>query len=181
MKRSLFVSLIVVLVLIVAPAAFAATTSGNVAATATVVSNCTVATSSIAFGNYDPAVANATADKTATGAVNVRCTRGAATTIQLGQGLQPAGGSTTAVPLRQLRATVLLDNLRYFLYQDAGFTTVWGDTVPTAVSYTATTAATTAVNIYGVIPSPANDGSGTNVVARPATDYVDTVLATINF
>jgi spore coat protein U-like protein len=181
MKRSLFVSLIVVLVLIAAPAAFATTATGNVAATATVVANCTVATSSIAFGSYDPAVANATADLAATGAVNIRCTRGAGTSIQLDQGVQGAGGSTDAIPLRQLHSPTTTDNLRYFLYQDSSHSTVWGNTVGTALSFTSTTAATTAHTIYGVIPSPASDASNTNVVARPATDYADTVIATINF
>jgi spore coat protein U-like protein len=181
MKRSLFVTLIAVLVLSMAPAVFAATATGNVAATATVSANCTVATSSVAFGTYDPVATNATTDLTATGAVNVRCTKGATTTIQLGQGLHAAGGSSTTVPLRQMLSPTTTDNLRYFLYQDAGHLTVWGDTVGTAVSHNSTTAATTAVNVYGVIPSPANDGSNTNVVAGAATDYADTVLATINF
>ena len=45
----------------------AATASANLSVSATVTNNCTVSTAALAFGSYDPVVANATAGLDGTG------------------------------------------------------------------------------------------------------------------
>ena len=82
--------------------ASAATSTSNLAVTATVAANCTISAGSVAFGAYDPIVVNATNAKTATGTVTTTCTNGSAAYITLSQGLNPATGSTDAAPVRQM-------------------------------------------------------------------------------
>lgn len=148
----------------------AATATSNLAVTASVTANCTIATAPVAFGAYDPVSANATTALNGTGTVNVTCTNGATTTVTLGQGSNPAGGSTAAAPARQLKDGGT-DLLTYSLYSDPGRTTVWGDTAGTGVAHTGT-GTLTALTVYGAV------GAGQNV---PAGNYSDTVVATITF
>jgi spore coat protein U-like protein len=148
----------------------AATATANLAVTANVTANCTISTTPAAFGAYDPIFANATAALDATGGVVVACTKGASTDVRLGQGANAAAGSTTAVPLRQMASGT--ERLAYFLYSDAGRTTVWGDTLATSRAFTGTGATTSTLTVYGRIPA------GQNVAAGA---YADTVVATITF
>lgn len=104
----------------------AGTATDNLTVSASVAANCTITTSAVAFGAYDPVVANASTALDATGGVTVTCTSGASTKITLGQGASAKGGSTDAVPLRQMASGG--NRLEYFLHQDAGHTTVWGNT-----------------------------------------------------
>ena len=67
--------------------AFAGSASANLNVTANVAANCTISTSPVAFGAYDPVVANASTDLTASGTVTVACTKGTAATIDLGNGI----------------------------------------------------------------------------------------------
>jgi spore coat protein U-like protein len=63
------------------------------------------------------------------------------------------------------------NRLSYFLYSDAGWTTVWANTVGTGVAHTGTATAT-AITVYGQVTA------GQNV---PAGSYSDTVVATVTF
>ena len=148
----------------------AATATSNLAVTASVTANCTIATAPVAFGAYDPVSANATTALNGTGTVSVTCTNGATTTVTLGQGSNPAGGSTAAAPARQLKDGGT-DLLTYSLFSDPGRTTVWGDTAGTGVAHTGT-GTLTALTVYGAVDA------GQNV---PAGNYSDTVVATITF
>lgn len=147
----------------------AATATDNLSVTATVVNNCTISTAAVAFGNYDPIVANAATALDNTGTVTVTCTNGASTTVTLGQGANADVGSTDAIPLRRMTDTT--NFLAYFLYSDAARTVVWGNTALTGVAHTGTGAAT-ALTVYGRVTA------GQNV---PAGSYSDTVVATITF
>jgi len=53
-------------------------------ASATVVSNCTIAATNLSFGNYDPLSAS---PNNATGTVTITCTKSAASTIGMDNGL----------------------------------------------------------------------------------------------
>src|ERR1019366_4623482 len=69
-----------------APAVFGASPqTANLSLSATVINNCTISTTPVAFGNYDPLSGSVTQ---ATGTVVVTCTKSApGTTITLGNGL----------------------------------------------------------------------------------------------
>jgi spore coat protein U-like protein len=138
--------------------------------TATVISSCSIANSPVAFGNYDGVVANASTALTGSGSLSVTCTTASPANIQLGQGANPASGSTPATPLR--RTTNGGTNfLNYSLFQDSGLSTLWGNTTGTGATYTGS-GSTSAITVYGSIPSGQN---------QPVGSYSDTVVASITF
>ena len=144
----------------------AATATANLTVSATVITNCTITTSALAFGSYDPVVANASANLDGAGAVSVACTKGAAPTIALGAGSN-ASGSTRRM------SDGASHYLTYELYQDASRATVWsgsGSGLLTTVA--APSKGARDFTVYGRI-------SGNQDV--PAGTYGDTVVATVNF
>jgi spore coat protein U-like protein len=166
MNRSARVALIVGgLALGMAAPAFAQTATANLGVSATVAKNCSITTTAVAFGAYDPVVANAVAPRDGTGSVVVTCTKGAGTRIDLGLGANAAGTVR--------RMTGGGDFLTYELYTTTARTTVWGSgavaglTIPVAPSRAART-----FTVYGRVPG------GQDVTAA---SYADTVVATINF
>src|SRR5438132_1959512 len=165
MKRTIL-SLITLSALAVTVPAFAGSASANLNISASVAANCTITTSPVAFGAYDPVVANAATDLTATGSVNVACTKGTAATIDLGNGGSFAAGSR--------RMSSGSDFLNYALYKDAARTQVWGSGLAggTTMAYNAATKASTAVSVYGTVPQAQDITVGA---------YADVVLATINY
>jgi spore coat protein U-like protein len=158
------------LFLVASSATQAGTATSNLSVTATVSANCTIATTAVAFGAYDPIVTNATNPLDGTGTVSVTCTNGSDATITLDQGSNAASGSSDTTPLRQMKDGAT-DVLAYFLYQDTGRTTVWGNTAPTGVAVVGTGAVDN-VTVYGAVTA------GQNV---PAASYSDTVVATVTF
>jgi len=166
MNRSARVALIVGgLALGLTAPAFAQTATANLGVSATVAKNCSITTSAVAFGSYDPVVTHATSPLDGSGSVVVTCTKGAGTRIDLGVGAN-ASGSTR-------RMAGGGDFLTYELYQNTGRTTVWGSgasagqTIAAAPSRAART-----FTVFGRIPA------GQDV---SAASYNDTVVATINF
>ncbi|HEU4438452.1 MAG TPA: spore coat U domain-containing protein [Methylomirabilota bacterium] len=152
-------------VLGMAAPAFAQTATANLGISATVNATCTITTTPVAFGTYDPVVTHASSPLDATGSVVVTCTKGAGTRIDLG-----TGGNFSAGARRMAGGS---DFLTYELYQDSGRTTVWGsgagagNTIGAAPSKAPRT-----VTVYGRVPG------GQDVSAN---SYADTVVATINF
>jgi spore coat protein U-like protein len=146
--------------------AFAGSASASLNVSASVSAVCTISTSAVAFGAYDPVVTNAATDLNGTGTVTVACTKGAAATIDLGNGSNLSGGSR-----RMASGT---DFLNYSLYKDAARTLVWGTGLAggTTYAYTSATKAATAITVYGKVPM----GQDVTVGA-----YSDTVTATINY
>ncbi len=143
----------------------ASTATANLSVSATVAANCTITTSAIAFGAYDPISANATANLDATGSVIITCTKGATTTIGLDTGAN-ASGST-----RRLASSG--NYLTYELYQDSSRTTVWSNS---------------GAGLLSVVAAPSHSARTYSVYARvtagqdvPAGSYTDTVVATVNF
>jgi len=166
MNRSARVALIFGgLVLGMAAPALAQTATANLSVSAAVAKNCSITTTAVAFGSYDPIVTNAVAPLDGTGTVVVTCTKGAGTRIDLGLGANASGATR--------RMTGGTDFLTYELYQNATRTTVWGSgavagqTIAAAPSKAART-----FTVYGRI-------AGAQDVA--AASYNDTVVATINF
>lgn len=145
--------------------AFTRSATLNVAASVNI--RCTIATSPINFGNYDPFGNNAFVPLDATGAVSLNCSPGSNVDVRLGQGSFPAPGSTNANPRRRLASGS--DRLSYNLYEDAAYTTVWdnvakglkgGKTFPVVIP------------VYGRVAAGQN---------APVGVYADSVVATVFF
>ncbi|MFI4909982.1 MAG: spore coat protein U domain-containing protein [Steroidobacterales bacterium] len=100
---------------------------------------------------------NATSALDGTGTVTVTCTNGSAVAVTLNQGTNPAGGSTDAVPARQMKDAGT-DHLAYTPYQDSNRTTVWGNTVGTSVSDTGNGTAQS-LTVYGAVAPPLDRAS----------------------
>lgn len=167
MKRTVLF-LIALSILIIAVPSFAANSAtANLNISANVSAVCTITTSPVAFGSYDPVVANAAAALNANGSVNVACTKGASATIDLGNGSNPNGTTN-----RQMTNGTSM--LPYSLYKDSGLSQVWGSglTGGTTYAYTSASKASTAVTVYGQIPA------GQDVTVG---SYTDTVVATVNY
>jgi spore coat protein U-like protein len=153
------------LVLGMAAPALAQTATANLSVTATVAKNCSITTTPVAFGSYDPVVANATTPLDGSGSVVVTCTKGAGTRIDLGL------GSNAAASVRRMLGGA--DLLTYELYTDTGRSTVWGSgagagqTIAAAPNKNPRT-----FTVYGRVPAGQDVG---------AASYADTVVATINF
>ncbi|MBD2665454.1 hypothetical protein B6N60_04408 [Richelia sinica FACHB-800] len=151
-------------------AAMASTASSNLSVSASVSPSCTISTSALSFGSYDPVSANTSLALNGTGSVTTTCTNGASATIILDQGSNPSGGSSNAAPLRMM-SNGSGNNLSYALYQDSARTTTWGNTAGTGLGVIGSGTSQTNT-IYGSI------AGGQNV---PVGNYSDTVVATISF
>jgi spore coat protein U-like protein len=146
--------------------AVAGSATANLSVTATVVANCTISTTAVAFPAYDPIVANASTNDDGTGTVTITCTRGTSATIGLGLGANVSGSQ-----MRMKDAGT--DYLNYALYQDSGRGTVWGNSGGALLSPVAAPDKNPrSFTVYGRIPA-AQD--------VPAGSYTDTVVATVNF
>ncbi|HWZ74121.1 MAG TPA: spore coat U domain-containing protein [Casimicrobiaceae bacterium] len=151
-----------------------ATTTGNLGAGASVAANCSIATAAVAFGPYDPVVANAAAALTATGSITVACSKGSAPTITLDLGANAVGA------VRKMANGA--ERLVYELYMPpnttpgaacGALTTIWGTTG--ANIFTPTSPASKAARTYNVCGSiAANQDVGVGA-------YSDTVVASVNF
>jgi spore coat protein U domain-containing protein, fimbrial subunit CupE1/2/3/6 len=152
-------------VLGMAAPAFAQTATANLNVSATVNSSCTITTTAVAFGVYDPIVTNASAPLDATGTVVVTCTKGAGSRIDLNTGSNASGS------VRRMAGGG--DFLTYELYQDTTHTTVWGSGAGAGLAIVAAPSrAPRTFTVYGRVTG------GQDVSAN---SYADSVTATINF
>lgn len=153
----------------VVPAAEAGSAGAAMGVSVTVKSSCTIDTTALAFANYDP-VTGAASDGEA--AVAVKCSRGAMTSITLGQGVNAAAGSTDLVPARRMKNGSSPETLSYALYQDPARTVAWGNTAATGATYVPASREETTIPVFGRIAGhqDVNDG-----------EYTDVVVATIQF
>ena len=157
----------------------------NLSISASVTSNCSISTTAVAFGAYDPVVTNSSSgsDKPGQGTVVVTCTKNASgVTIGLGLGTHASGS------VRRMLGGTNGDFLTYELYQPTATTpsaactgaTVWGTAggnllTPTGVSSWGASSAKT-FNVCGIV-TKGQDVSGTSA----GESYTDTVVATVNF
>ena len=140
--------------------------SASLAVSASVSKNCTISTAPVNFGAYDPVAANATAPLDGTGTVTITCTKGAPAKV----GLNP--GSNAEGTTRRMSGSAAA-YLTYELYKDATHSTVWGDSVDTALDVPAAPNRNPrSFMVYGRVAA-----------AQDATvgNYTDTVVATVNF
>ncbi len=156
-----------------AATAAAGTVNTNFNVTARVVNNCTVSSSSISFGNYDP---TSPAAVSAQGTITAKCTKGDAVSVALNQGANPAPGSTPIAPARRM-TNGASNYLPYHIYVAAlPNKQEWGAGAAGKNEPLAQIAAGVSVPIiftaYGSLPA------GTNV---PAGEYTDIVVAIVTF
>ncbi len=151
-------------------ASFGASTSTNVGVTTTVIANCTVTSTPIAFGSYDSLAATAT---TATGSVALTCSQGATPSVAVGLGGNPLAGvrrmtdGSNLLPYSVLQPTSNAANASC-----AGAVTAYPDAAP---GFSLPAAPSTAARTFNLC------GSIAPGVSVPIGSYSDTVLATITF
>ena len=166
MRRILFVAagLTALPVLYVTLDAQSATASMTVSAN--VSKNCTITTSVLNFGAYDPVAANATATLDGTGTVTVTCTKGAVAKVGLNAGSNAQG---TTRRMSQSASAFLT----YEIYKDAAHTVVWGNGTTDSLDVPAAPNKNPRnFTAYGRVASGQDATVGT---------YSDTVVATVNF
>lgn len=144
--------------------AMAATETGTLTVSATVIATCTIGDGAIAFTGYDPVGVHAAAALDSSTTLSVQCTNGTPYSIGLNAGANPNGAVR-----RMLRATGT-EYLTYELYSDSNRTAVWTDAAP--LSGTAASNSAFNVTVYGRVPQAQDVPIGT---------YNDSVTATINF
>jgi len=159
--RSVLLRLAVVAVLPVHALAQSASTQLRV--TTTVVKNCTITSTDVSFGSYDPVGANRTAPLDGIGSLTITCTTGTGATL----GLDTGGNGNR----RMNNGSGVY--LSYELYKDGGRTQVWGNSGGTLLTVVpAPTVQPRTFTVYGRV-APTQDVS-------PGS-YSDQVVATVNF
>ena len=147
-------------------AGYAATAFGNMIVSADVEMSCTVTAGALGFATYDPA-----GNSDTSAVITSTCTHGGSAKITVGVGASPAAGSTDAIPLRQLLNASDATKLAYFVYQNDGRDTVWGNTAEPGVGFTAVEGANTAT-LYGRIAAGETATVGS---------YADSVSVTLTY
>jgi spore coat protein U-like protein len=164
---------------LVAPThAQAGSANSNLSVTASVNANCTISTTAVAFGPYDPVVTNAATALNGTGTVTIACTKGSAPNVTL-----DLGANASASQRKMLITGGGADTLNYELYKPSTNTTpstcsfpgsvVWG--TAGAAIFTPTSPNSKASRAFSVCGTVA---AGQDVSVG---SYQDTVVATVNF
>jgi spore coat protein U-like protein len=170
LKLALFLAAGALINLDASPAHALDTDTEDLEISATVSANCTITTTPVAFGAYDPVSANASSVLDGAGKVTVTCTNGSSGTITLGEGINKTLGSLPAVPVRRMTDDGT-NYLSYGLFTNFGRTLTWGDTALTGVVHNGDGTATD-IDVFGQMAAGQN---------KPAGVYGDTVLATVTF
>lgn len=144
---------------------FGATATGTLGVAATILTECIIAATPLAFGNYDP---TSSTDLDTTATISVTCTLAAAYNI----GLDAGGGSGASVTTRKMTRALNTDTLNYGIYQNAGRSTVWGNTIGT------NTVASTGL---GILQTFTAYGRAPALQPQPAGGYADTVNITVTY
>lgn len=141
------------------------TATATMAVSATVVNNCTITTSALSFGTYDPLTTHSATGLDGTGSVTITCSTGSTPTVGISTGVNASGSA------RRLASGS--NYLTYELYSDSGRATVWGNSGADLYAPAATPSRTARTfTVYGRV------SGGQDV---PAGVYTDTVTATVNF
>ncbi len=172
MKRLIIIAACAALAVVrFAPAANAGNATSTFTVSANVSNNCTIAAANLAFGAYDPIVANTTTPLNVNSTVTVACTKGAVATVGLNAGSNGGkGGCATTRAMSTGGATPAY--LCYEIYSNSGLSTVWGNSGAGLINYTSAGKAPVGLIDYGQVPAGQDVATGS---------YSDSVIATINF
>jgi spore coat protein U-like protein len=144
--------------------AWAASISAQFNVTATVLKNCAVSASDLAFGDYN---ASSGSPVTASTTLSVTCTAALAYTVALD------GGQTTSAVSARAMTDGASHNLSYGLYTTSGYGTVWGDgSAGTSTVAGTGSGAAQPITVYGRIPASQFVAAGS---------YTDRVTVTVNY
>jgi spore coat protein U-like protein len=153
--------------LLLAGTAAAATAASTFLVHANVVPRCTIVASDLAFGVYDPLVANAEVALDAAATLTVTCTRGLVGAVAVSAGLHAGEDGT----VREMSSGG--QKLRYQVYKDRSHTRVWLAGTPGATMITTAGAhRPDQIVLFGRIPAGQLALSGR---------YTDTLTATVQF
>jgi spore coat protein U-like protein len=131
----------------------------------TVVKRCTITTTDVTFGNYDPVTANQATPLDGAGSVTVTCTQGTVATIGIDTGSNAQGATRRMAGGTQF--------LNYELYRDAGRTSTWGPSGAAAMTLPAAPSlAPRTFQIFGRVPAAQDVSAG---------PYLDRAVATVSF
>ena len=156
--------------------AYAATSTSDIAVTASISASCTMNVTDLDFGAYDPIVANATSGLTGSATVSSTCTSGATGVVTMSGGLHKTFCESSKCYRRMANAGET-SFLRYNIYTNASY--AWGSVWTDDSNDTATVGRVTGsgvsqdLTIYGEIPKNQNNVS-------PGT-YADTVTVTLAY
>jgi len=166
-RRALVLAVTIVFVLTAGVTGAAAqSASATLQVSANVSRNCTITTTPLAFGAYDPVVANVTNPLDGIGSVVIACTQGTTSTIGLSVGANAQG----AVRRLSDGASAFMT---YEMYQDSTRTVLWGDSGAERLDAgTAPSRDPRTFTVYGRV------AQGQDV---PVGVYTDSVVATVNF
>jgi spore coat protein U-like protein len=132
-------------------------------ASATVINDCTITTTNVAF----TATGVLSAALNATGSISTSCTNGDAFEIALN------GGSSGNVAARQMQRSGGGGAVNYQLYLDPTRLTAWGDgTAGTSMATGTGSGNQQVITVYGQVPAQTTPAPGS---------YSDTITATISF
>jgi spore coat protein U-like protein len=141
--------------------AIAATTTTTFGVSETVQATCLVSATALAFGTYTGAVSNSTST------VSVTCTNTTSYNVGLSAGLA-TGATVTSRSLTGPGSALL----GYGLFQNAGYTSNWGQTVSTDTVAGSGNGSAQPITVYGQIAAG-------QYVAPGA--YTDTITATVTY
>ena len=139
---------------------FPGTVTTQMTVTATVLPNCLLSASNLAFGNYAGALINSTST------ISVTCTN----TTPYNVGLNPGLATGATVTTRKMQNGA--NRLSYSLYQNSTHTTNWGNTVNTDTEPGIGSGAVQSLTVYGQLPAGQYVTPG---------NYSDTITATITY
>jgi spore coat protein U-like protein len=151
--------------LVLATSLNAATSLAPLNISADVPSNCVIATSNLAFGQYDPLVQNATQELDAAAQVTMVCTRSSRAAVSIDSGRNPIGSTRTLASSSQ--------HVSYQLFRDSGRTQEWGSGVTDGLQLVSEGVhKPQQLTVFGRIPPGQEVASGM---------YTDVVTATVDF
>jgi spore coat protein U-like protein len=149
---------------IVLPAQALQTVTAQFNVTATVLDNCAVAASDLAFGNYSASTATPV---TATTSISVTCTANLAYAVALD------GGTTTGQVTDRAMTDGSSHQLTYGLYTSGSYSTLWGDGTGSSATVPGTgTGSAQSLTVYGRIPAAQYVAAGS---------YADRVTVTVSY
>jgi len=153
------------LLTVVAPMQARATTTAtaSIAVSASVLSSCGVTALPLAFGTYSPTQSTNTTAQTS---VVVTCTNGTPYNV----GLNAGGGTGASVTTRVM--TSGSNTLTYSLYQDSGYSTVWGNTIGSNTVTGTGSGLSQTITVYGSI---------TALQSAPSGSYTDTITVSMTY
>lgn len=144
----------------------AATATGVLAVTATVLSSCAVATTDLIFGNYQ---STAVAPNDAQSTVVATCTTGVDYSIAADEGT----GTDATVAARSMTGLIGGEALAYMMYTDENHSTLWGDGTLSTQTFDGTAVLVPdTYTVYGRIPVGQHPSAGL---------YADLVTVTLTY